>query len=103
MTWHTTEQEVAMLKEILVLAAGLALSAPVLADRDHRHRGDHWKRHHYYHPRPVVIMPPPRVYYTPPPTVYYAPPPAPVYYAPAPVYRAPMPHNGVSIRFHFPL
>ncbi len=93
-----------MLKKLLVIAAGLALSAPVLADHKH-HRGHHYEHHkhyghhkhykHHYHARPVVVMPPPRV--------YYAPPPRPVYYAPAPVYRAPVPSSGVSIRLHFPL
>ena len=101
-----------MLKKLLVLAAGLALCAPVLADhkhhRAHKHHGHPYGHHkhykHHYYPRPVVVMPPPRVYYAPPPRpVYYAPPPRPVYYAPAPVYRAPVPSSGVSIRLHFPL
>jgi hypothetical protein len=91
-----------MLKKLILVAAGLALSAPVLADHKH-----HWKHHHHYkhhhHSRPVVVMPPPRIYYTPPPRVVYYAPPAPVYYAPPPVYRAPVPHGGVSIRLHFPL
>jgi hypothetical protein len=98
-----------MLKKLLVIAAGLALSAPVLADHKHKHhRGhhhahqydDHRGHHRHYQPhyhRPVVVMPPPRV-------VYYAPPPRPVYHLPAaPVYGAPAPSSGVSIRLHFPL
>ena len=90
-----------MLKKLLLIAAGLALSAPVLADHKHN-RGHHYGHHKHYkhykhhHHRPVVVMPPPRV--------YYAPPPRPVYYVPAPVYRpAPVPSSGVSIRLHFPL
>jgi hypothetical protein len=92
-----------MLKKLIVVAAGLIVSAPVFADHGHGygHYKHHWK-HHYYQPRPVVVMPPPHMYYTPPPRVYYAPP-APVYYAPPPVYQAPVPQSGVSIRFHFPL
>ena len=92
-----------MLKKLLVIAAGLALSAPVLADhkhKHHRHKHHHQHDHHrHYTPsyhRPVVVMPPPRV-------VYYAPPPRPVYHVPAPVYHAPAPASGVSIRLHFPL
>ena len=96
-----------MFKKLLLAAAGLALSAPVFAGHGYdKHYDKHyWKHHHrYYAPRPVVVMPPPRVYYAPPPRVYYAPP-APVYYPPAPVYQpAPAyPQSGVSIRFHFPL
>lgn len=94
-----------MLKKLLVVAAGLALSAPVLADgRDHRHHD--YGHHHYrphHHARPVVIMPPPRVYYAPAPRVVYAAPPARVYYPPAPVYHAPVGPSGISIRLHFPL
>ena len=96
-----------MLKKLLVIAAGLALSVPVLADGRHKDHGRHFTPpgHHFKHhghSRPVVIMPPPRVYYAPRPRVVYAPP-APVYYAPAPVYRAPIPSSGVSIRLHLPL
>ena len=99
-----------MLKKLILVAAsltaGLAIAAPALADGGHRHHRNksahHWKYHS--HARPVVVMPPPRVYYAPPPRVYYAPPPR-VYYAPAPrpVYQAPAPHGGISIRLHFPL
>ena len=96
-----------MLKKLILAAAALAIAAPALADDDHRGYGKHYKHHprhhnkHYkqhYH-RPVVVMPPPRVYYAPPPRVYYAPPP--VAYRPAPVYSEP--HGQVSIRLHFPL
>jgi hypothetical protein len=93
-----------MLKKLFVIAAGLAISAPVLADHGHgynKHNKHYWK-HHYYQPRPVVVMPPPRVYYAPPRPVYVAPP-APVYYTPPPPVVYPVPQSGVSIRFHFPL
>jgi hypothetical protein len=84
-----------MLKKLILVAAGLVLSAPVLADRGHyKHHWKHQRHYQHHYSRPVVIMPAPRVYYAPP---------APVYYAPAPVYRAPLPHSGVSIRLHFPL
>ncbi|MGH8691885.1 MAG: hypothetical protein ACREUS_12755 [Burkholderiales bacterium] len=108
--WRGTfEQELAMLKKLILAAAGLAISAPVLADREWRHeRHDGYRHHHYRHfgqhyydPRPVVVVPPP-VYYAPAP-LYYAPPPR-VYYAPPPpVFYPPAPHNGISIRLHFPL
>lgn len=86
-----------MLKKLLLIAAGLAVAAPVLADHKHDrgHNYGHHKHYKHHHHRPVVVMPPPRV--------HYAPPPRPVYYAPAPVYRAPVPTSGVSIRLHFPL
>jgi hypothetical protein len=89
-----------MLKKLIVVAAGLIVSAPVFAGHDYDKH--YWKhhRHFYYAPRPVVVMPPPHVYYAPAP-VYVAPP-APVYYAPPqPVY--PRGASGVSIRLHFPL
>jgi hypothetical protein len=94
-----------MLKKLILAVAGLLIAAPALADGGHRH-GQHYgqryghHRHHYHwknHHRPVVVMPPPRVYYAPPPRVVYAPP-RPVYRAPAPV-----PSGGISIRLHFPL
>lgn len=81
-----------MLKKLILAVAGLAVSAPVLADREWRHERHEGYRHHrhfyghQYHPRPVVVLPP-RVYYAPPP-VYYSP---------------PVPHNGISVRLHFPL
>jgi hypothetical protein len=103
-----------MFKKLVLAAAALAISAPVLAD-PHRKQIDrhHFDRGHQYghghrpvvrhvH-RPVVVMPPPRVYYAPPPRVVYAPVyrPAPVYY-PAPVYHSPAPYGGISIRFNIP-
>ena len=99
-----------MLKRLMIAAAAgsLALAAPAFADRDDRGHGRHHfkhdrgHRHHFHHHRrPVVVMPPPRVYYAPAPRVYYAPPP--VVYRPAPVYSAPYPESSVSIRLHFPL
>jgi hypothetical protein len=108
--WAHLNKEVAMLKKLILVLAGLTLAAPVFADGGHRHHRHkhhshkhhpHWK--HHSHHRPVVVMPPPRAYYAPRPRVYYAPPPR-VYYAPPrPVYRAPAPASGVSIRLHFPL
>ena len=97
-----------MLKKLILVLAGLTLAAPAFADGGHRHQRhkhhqhhSHWK--HHSHHRPIVVMPPPRVYYAPRPRVYYAPPPR-VYYAPPrPVYRAPVPSSGISIRLHFPL
>lgn len=103
-----------MLKKLVLAAAALAISAPVLADphrksfeRSHVDRGHHYGHGHrpvlrHVH-RPVVVMPPPRVYYAPPPRVVYAPVyrPAPVYY-PAPVYHSPAPYGGISIRFNIP-
>ena len=97
-----------MLKKLILAAAGLALAAPVFAHDGGRDwdRGHGWGHHRHFHPRPVVVMPPPRVFYAPPAPVYYAPPPvvyhpAPVYAAP--VYPAPVPESSVSIRLHFPL
>ena len=97
-----------MLKPLILAAAAgsLVLAAPAFADGRYGHHRAH---HHFQHPkhfkhhghghyrRPVVVMPPPRVYYAPPAPVYYAPPP--VVYHPAPAYPA----SGVSIRLHFPL
>ena len=99
-----------MLKKLVLAAAALMIAAPALADGGHRHGGHpgwkhqhHWK-HHGHYARPVVVMPPPRVYYAPPPRVYYAPPPRVVYAPPQPVYHpAPHPEGSVSIRLHFPL
>jgi hypothetical protein len=95
-----------MLKKLILAAAGLLIAAPALADGGHRHGGQgrwkhqhHWKHHGHshghLHARPVVVMPPPRVYYAPPPRVVYAP--------PRPAYPAPAPQSSVSIRLHFPL
>ena len=90
-----------MLKKLILAAAGLLIAAPVLADHGHRQYRQHYEPHHpHYHwkhhyRRPVVVMPPPRVYYAPPPRVVYAP--------PRPIYHAPVPSSGISIRLHFPL
>ena len=105
-----------MLKKVLVAAsttaAALGFSGFALADPPHWAPAHGWRAHpyyahyahyarHYYAPRPVVVVPAPRVVYAPPPPVaypYYA---APVAVQPAvPVYPAPA---GVSIRFNFPL
>jgi len=78
-----------MLKKLLIAAAGLLISAPVLADGGHgryRHYSNHQHyKHHYRHHqyRPVVVVPPRVIYY----------PPAPVFYAP----------SGISVRLNFPL
>jgi hypothetical protein len=103
-----------MLKKIILATAAtagvLGVSTAALAhDRSDEMRGRGWAsghdRHHsrFYAPRPVVIVPAPRVVYAPPPRVaypYYAAPayrPVPVH--PAPVYSAP----SLSIRFDIPL
>ena len=101
-----------MLKKVLVAvstSAALGFSGFALADPPHWAPAHGWRAHpyyaryarHYYAPRPVVVVPAPRVVYAPPPPVaypYYA---APVVVRPAvPVYPAP---SGVSIRFNFPL
>jgi hypothetical protein len=101
-----------MLKKLILAAAALAVSAPVLADphRKQIERSRFDRGHHYGHRpvvrhvhRPVVVMPPPRVFYAPPPRVVYAPVyrAAPMYY-PAPVYQSPAPYGGISIRFNIP-
>ena len=95
-----------MLKKILItagaaaatLGSGLALAhpphwAPAYGYRHHHHP-------YYVAPRPVYVMPAPRIVYAPPPPVvypYYA---APV--APAAVVAAPI-APGVSIRLRLPL
>jgi hypothetical protein len=98
--------ESTMLKKILVVtstaAAALGFSGFALADPTYWAPAHGWRAHHYYYaPRPIVVVPAPRVVYAPPPPVaypYYA---APVVVRPAvPVYPAPA---GVSIRFNFPL
>ena len=82
-----------MLKKLLIAAAGLMISAPVLAEGWHYGHHRHYPR--FYEPyRPVVVVRPP-VYYAPAP-VYYYPAPAPVYYPQAPA-------SGISIRLNFPL
>ena len=99
-----------MFKKLLIAAATLGFSGAVLADPPHWAPAHGWRakqhyapayRTHYYAPRPVVVMPAPRVVYAPPPPVvypYYAAP-APVVVRPAPVYGAPT----FSIRLNLPL
>jgi hypothetical protein len=93
-----------MLKKILLAALALTASSAALAHDGWGHQKHY--RHYYSAPRPVHVVPAPRVVYAPPPPVaypYYA---APVVVRPAPIYR-PMPvypaAPGVSIRFNFPL
>src|SRR5436190_21536758 len=97
-----------MLKKILItlgataatLGSGLALANPPYWAPAHGWRAHHSYRPYYVAPRPVYVMPAPRIVYAPPPPVvypYYA---APVVAAPASVYPA---VPGVSIRLHFPL
>jgi hypothetical protein len=110
----TKRMEPPMLNRLVLAAAALTASSAALADRHERdwddERYEHrWHRphhHYYYAPRPVYVVPAPRVVYAPPPPVaypYYA---APAFYPPVPVYR-PVPvypaAPGVSIRFNFPL
>jgi hypothetical protein len=83
-----------MLKTLLIAAASLVISAPVLAD--HGHRQDrrygghaHYQRHHH---RPAVVLPP-RVIYRPAP-VHYTPPPRVILFPPL--------LHGISIRLNFP-
>ena len=96
-----------MLKKVLItlgataatLGSGLALANPPYWAPAYGWRAHHY-RPHYYAPRPVYVVPAPRVVYAPPPPVvypYYA---APVVVRPAPVYPA---APGVSIRFNLPL
>ena len=82
------------------LGSGLALANPPYWAPAHGWRAHHYQNHYYYAPRPVYVVPAPRIVYAPPPPVvypYYA---APVVAVPAPVYPA---VPGVSIRLHFPL
>ena len=91
-----------MLKQILIAtAATLGFAGSALAHPPEWAPAYGWRAHHHYYvaPRPVYVVPAPRVVYAPPPPVvypYYA---APVVVRPAPVY--PAPH--VSVRFSFPL
>jgi hypothetical protein len=94
--------ESTMLNKILVAATALGISGAAFANPPHWAPAYGWRAHHYhyYAPRPVYVVPAPRVVYAPPPPVvypYYA---APVVVRPAPVYPA---APGVSVRFSFPL
>ncbi len=109
------EPEMTMLKKILLkvvmtagaVAATLGASTSAFADHGRwRDRGDddryehRWHREYYpyyYAPRPVYVVPAPRIVYAPPPPVV-----VPYYAAPAAVVSAPL-APGVSIRLHFPL
>ncbi len=82
-----------MLKRLVLAAVALAASTAALAHEGWRHEHRyHPYRSYYYAPRPVYVVPAPRVVYAPPPPVAYP------YYA-APVVVRP----GFSIRFSFPL
>ena len=89
-----------MLKKILLATVALGFSGFALADPPYWAPAHGWRAHHYHHhgyyyaPRPIYVVPAPRVVYAPPPPVAYP------YYA-APVVVQPAP--GVSIRFNFPL
>jgi hypothetical protein len=77
-----------MMKKLILAAAGLALSAPVLADHGHRNNRGHGyghdrvvvQKHHYVQHRPAPVY----HYYRPAPrpvyVVRHAPPPPPVVY-----------------------
>lgn len=85
-----------MLKKLLFALAALGVSSAAMAHDGWRHESH---RYRYYAPRPVYVVPAPRVVYAPAPRVaypYYA---APVVVRPAPVYAPP----AFSIRFNFPL
>ena len=75
-----------MLKKLALAAIALVISAPALADRDHRRHGHEKHRyqvkHHYHHaPRPVVHQ----YHYRPAPQrVVVVHRPQPVYYHPHP-------------------
>ena len=89
-----------MLKKLLIAAAGLLISAPVLADQGLGRYRHHAKHHHFKHHQHYRVVPPRVVFYPPAPAYYYAPP-SRVYYAPpAPVFYAP---SGISVRLNFPL
>jgi hypothetical protein len=105
-----------MLKKTLItigaaaatLGSGLALADPPYWAPAYGWRAHHRHGYYYVPPRPVYVVPAPRVVYAPPPPVvypYYAAPvvvrPAPVY-PPAAVVAAPI-APGVSVRFSFPL
>ena len=87
-----------MLKKLALAAIALVISAPALADRDHRRHGHEKHRyhvkHHYHHaPRPVVR----HYHYRPAPQrVVVVHRPQPVYYQPQPVYYQPHP-NGAAL------
>jgi hypothetical protein len=91
-----------MLKKVLLIAGTLGFSGAALAHPPHWAPA-HGYRAHYEHYRPVYVMPPRPVYVVPAPRVVYAHPapvvvPAPMY-PPAAIYGTP----SVSIRLDLPL
>jgi hypothetical protein len=110
-----TQRRKAMLKKLLITAAALGFAAvtvvfstAALAQPPYWAPAYGWRAQayapvpYYYRPRPVYVVPAPRVYYAPPPAMYY---PAPVY-RPVPVYPAAPAYPaapGISIRLNFPL
>jgi hypothetical protein len=77
------------------LGSGLALAHPPHWAPAYGYRAHH--RAYYVAPRPVYVVPAPRIVYAPPPPVVY-----PYYAAPAAVVAAPI-APGVSIRLRLPL
>jgi hypothetical protein len=83
-----------MMKKLILAAAGLALSAPVLADQGHRNNRGHGyghdrhvvvHKHHYVQHRPARVYHAPVYHYRPAPRPVYVvrhapPPPAVVYH-----------------------
>ena len=91
-----------MLKKILLAAATLGFSSLALANPPywapaHGWRVHHYRPYYYYAPRPVYVVPAPRVVYAPPPPVVY-----PYYAAPVAVVAARV-APGVTVRLDFPL
>jgi hypothetical protein len=88
-------------KKLATAAAALLVSAPALAHPPHWAPAYGWRAQHYYHHRPVVVVPV-RPYYAVP--YYAAPAPVVVYPQPAYVYPQPVyPQPGVSVNFGFRL
>ena len=82
------------------LGSGLALANPPYWAPAYGYRAHH-ARPYYYAPRPVYVVPAPRIVYAPPPPVVY-----PYYAAPAAVIAAPAfppATPGVSSRLRLPL
>jgi hypothetical protein len=75
----TNEQEVAMLKKLILAVTGLALAIPAFADNGHRGNG-----YGYGHDRRVVV----HERYVVQPVYYHRPAPRPVYVVQQPVYHA---------------
>ena len=79
------------------LGSGLALANPPYWAPAHGWRAHHYQNHYYYAPRPVYVVPAPRIVYAPPPPVVYP------YAAPVVVRPAPVVPVGPSISFRFDL